>query len=188
MKVICFDRDLTVDVNFDTEEEMVPDDGQPVPLEWVIWLAHESEHHIWATGNQHLRKEAGIPGIREARDLWEGEFHHSVKKDYPDKGWHSYKPARRDGLKIIKDVYDAKFPDESFEFHVVDDVYLKDMDHFFHWYPWKFREVVGEKGLPVEIPDETGVPSDPLQSGEVDYDYEGDLHEAYMVELRDSLS
>lgn len=54
MIVFAFDRDLTVDVN----------EG-PVPLALVRHLAHETEHEVWATGNQLLKQEAGIPGITE---------------------------------------------------------------------------------------------------------------------------
>ena len=54
MIVFAFDRDLTVDVN----------EG-PVPLALVRHLAPETEHEVWATGNQLLKQEAGIPGITE---------------------------------------------------------------------------------------------------------------------------
>ena len=54
MIVFAFDRDLTVNVN----------EG-PVPLVLVKHLAHNTEHEVWATGNQLLKAEAGIPGIDE---------------------------------------------------------------------------------------------------------------------------
>ncbi len=54
MIVFAFDRDLTVDVN----------EG-PVPLALVRHLAHCTDHQVWATGNQLLKDEAGIPGIAE---------------------------------------------------------------------------------------------------------------------------
>lgn len=62
MHVYAFDRDSTLDVN-------PPDDGsQGVPLEWVRHLAHETEHAVWATGNQTLTDEVDIPGDEEAID------------------------------------------------------------------------------------------------------------------------
>ncbi len=54
MIVFAFDRDLTVDVN----------EG-PVPLALVRHLAHDTPHEVWATGNQILKLEAGIPGTAE---------------------------------------------------------------------------------------------------------------------------
>lgn len=59
MNVYAFDRDSTVDVN-------PPDSGHPaVPLSWVRQLAHDTEHVVWATGNQKLVDEADIPGDEE---------------------------------------------------------------------------------------------------------------------------
>lgn len=68
MNVYAFDRDSTVDVN-------PPDDGsQAVPLAWVRHLAHETEHVVWATGNQTLATEADIRGddaaIEGYRERW----------------------------------------------------------------------------------------------------------------------
>jgi len=60
VNVFAFDRDSTVDVN-------PPDDGsRAVPLAWMRYLAHETEHAVWVTGNQRLVDEAEIPGDDEA--------------------------------------------------------------------------------------------------------------------------
>lgn len=52
MILFAFDRDKTVDVN-----------QGPVPLALVKHLAFCTPHEVWATGNQALCAEAGIPGI-----------------------------------------------------------------------------------------------------------------------------
>ena len=56
MLVFAFDRDWTVDVNPNPNKEAVP-------LEWVRHLAHETEHAVYAIGNQLLADEAAIPGV-----------------------------------------------------------------------------------------------------------------------------
>lgn len=68
MNVYAFDRDSTVDVN-------PPDDGsRAVPLEWIRHLAHETDHVVWATGNQALTDEADIPGDREAVEQYRARW------------------------------------------------------------------------------------------------------------------
>ena len=70
MNVYAFDRDSTVDVN-------PPDDGsRAFPLEWLRHLAHETEHVVWATGNQKLTEEADIPGDEEAAQLYIDRWGH----------------------------------------------------------------------------------------------------------------
>ena len=153
--VLCFDRDFTVDVNFDAHRASVelnaPGDAEPVPLAWVQHYAHAVDGvDVWATGNQRLREEAMIPGIREARSLWESRRERGVESVYESPGYlHDYKPGRRDGLRLIADVYEAAIDDAdgdavsgAVEFVVVDDVDLSDMaaewgEHFF---PWEFVE------------------------------------------------
>jgi len=56
MVVFAFDRDWTVDVNPHPRKEAVP-------LEWVRHLAHETDHPVYAIGNQALADEAAIPGV-----------------------------------------------------------------------------------------------------------------------------
>lgn len=142
-QILCFDRDFTVDVNFDQHGVYMdggPVDAEPVPLAWVKHYAHAVEGvDVWATGNQHLRNEAAIPGIREARNLWESYHERSVKPVYESRGCHSYKPGRRDGLRLIQDVYEVYASSEDpLQFVVVDDVDLSDMadewgEHYFSW-------------------------------------------------------
>lgn len=188
--VILMDRDQTVDVNFgEIVEPRIPEDAEPVPLQWVIWMAHEAENtHVWATGNQHLKKEAQIPGIKESKWLWEGEFHHSVKKDYPDRGYHSYKPARQDRWRIIQDFYEEKFPDEDINYIVVDDTHpyrdQMESEGFDLYLPWDFRDEVVRGEAPITIPNGLDVPSEPIQSNE-EYETEDNLEDLYMLEIRD---
>ena len=59
--VFAFDRDDCVSVS--------PKTG-PIPTEWVRYLAYETDHEVWATGNQKLTDEADIPGTDEMVDLF----------------------------------------------------------------------------------------------------------------------
>ena len=137
MVVFCFDRDLTVDVN--------PSDNPPeypVPLDWVKYLAHETLHPTWATGNQHLCKEADIPGANRAREWYmqmEGR-----EPEYRNTNYQSpnYNPQRRDKLRLIKDCYEhpnCNAPDPD-AYVVVDDVLLTDMEDegWTYFSPWGF--------------------------------------------------
>ena len=62
--VFAFDRDRTVRVN----QLYKPD--TLVPLAWVRHLAHETDHEVWAIGNQTLKGEADIPGIEELAERY----------------------------------------------------------------------------------------------------------------------
>lgn len=151
--VICFDRDLTIDVN-------PPKFGGAVPLSWVKDLAHSPLYahiDVWATGNQHLRKEAEIPGIEEARQLFEDMRFEDAEVVYEDEGYHSYKPSRQDGLRMIYDVYEAAVYEsvsdvssytetrESMpKFIVVDDADLRGLSNFVHYFPSKFVDAVNQ--------------------------------------------
>lgn len=64
MIVFSFDRDSTVDVNpIDSSQSVVP-------LDWIQYLAHETDHVVWAHGNQDLKREAVIPGKQELIDAY----------------------------------------------------------------------------------------------------------------------
>lgn len=131
MTVFMFDRDRTVDVN-------PPRDKDAVPLSWVKHLAHETNNKVFATGNQHLRKEALIPGMEEAKMIWEDMRGYPV--EYDDAGYaDGFKPSRRNGLRMVKEIH----PDEN-EFIVVDDIDLRDMaeEGIIHYYPWDFYKEV----------------------------------------------
>lgn len=66
--VFSFDRDGTIDVN------PLHDDQCAIPLEWVQYLSHCTEHEVWAHGNQSLKEEAGIPGTAELFERYKVEF------------------------------------------------------------------------------------------------------------------
>ena len=189
--ILCFDRDLTIDVNFpdnpDTiDDKQIPEDADPVPLEWVQHWTHETDYPVWATGNQHLRSEAAIPGIEDAESIWEaywtGEYEYENDTTYYDK------PARRDGLRIIQDVYDALFPETDFEYIVVDDVDLTDMasEGWTHYYPWDFVDAVRDQSAPVEQPPaDTPVPGRPMQSDDIDYDTDWTMTSPHVEQLHE---
>lgn len=183
--VLCFDRDLTVDINcpsnaagasiLDPDMNLsgfIPDDAEGVPLAWVQHWAHETDYHVWATGNQHLRTEAKIPGLKDAEDLWETYWTGEYEYDEPVSFYG--KPQRRDGLRLIKDLYDGIYPNQDFRFVVVDDVDLSELvdEGWMHYFPWDFREYVEADKVSIrEPPTETPAPGVPLQSDDHDYDY-----------------
>ena len=112
MIVFAFDRDLTVDVN-----------QGPVPLSLVRHLAHETDHEVWATGNQLLKAEAGIPGIEEMRER---------------NGMGPGKAGREKRLHILRQI----FPDVAARI-VVDDVDLSHVEGWLWFSPETFMELVG---------------------------------------------
>lgn len=138
--VLCFDRDLTVSVNFTTENQgFMPDGAEPVPLKWVKSWAHDyDEIDVWATGNQHLRKEAAIAGFEELHVLWNEHVAPGIVAEYDPTGANPYKPTRRRGLEMIKEFYDHVDDVDPETFIVVDDVDVSDVDGFTHYYPWDF--------------------------------------------------
>lgn len=143
--VLCFDRDMTVSVNFDSHllyRNGAPPDCEPVPMSWVKHYAHAVDGvDVWATGNQHLRKEAAIPGMVEAHDLWEEAYDEDIESVYAGEGFGDrYKPLRRDGLRVIREIYEAHADDDSLNFVVIDDVDLTDMADEWgeHYYAWDF--------------------------------------------------
>jgi len=49
------------------------------------------------------------------------------------------KPRRRDGLRLIRDVYESAFLDEDFRFMVVDNADVSDLaaeGPWTHYFPW----------------------------------------------------
>jgi len=175
--VLCFDRDSTVSVNPHPDE-------RAVPIGWIQYWAHEAEIPVFATGNQHLRSEAKIPGIREAEYLWEeleGEEY-----EYDNSQFEDYiKPRRRDGLRLIQDVYEAAFPDEDFQFVVVDDAdvsNLSDEGPWTHYFPWDFVEAVKSDEFHLEEPPSDayrneGVPFNSTDDPDFDHNQNAPLEE-----------
>jgi hypothetical protein len=132
--VLFFDRDYTTSVSPPPAGH-----GLSVPIAWVRYLAHDDDANhvdVWATGNQQLRHEAMIPGFREALDCWEALAGHSAFDIYERVFGDERKPQRRDGLRLIADLYRESvnsLPDPVPEGHspptifVVDDVDLTDL-------------------------------------------------------------
>lgn len=115
MIVFAFDRDLTVDIN----------EG-PVPLALVRHLAHDTDHEVWATGNQLLKAEAGIPGIYEI-------IKRARAKDLPVP----VKLGRERRIELLGEL----FPEADARI-VVDDFCLSAIPGW-HWYsPETFMELV----------------------------------------------
>ena len=146
--VLCFDRDHTVSVNPHPDE-------RAVPIGWIQWWTHVEEIPVFATGNQHLCTEAKIPGIREAEVAWE-EYITGEEYEYQNSQFEDYiKPRRRDGLRLIQDLYEGTFPDEDFRFVVVDDADVSDLSEegpWTHYFPWDFVKTVESGDFALEEP------------------------------------
>lgn len=130
-----FDRDYTVDVNPHPHKDAIP-------LKLVKYLAHETDYPVFATGNQHLRREALIPGVKDARQVWERMHGYDPDDRYEDKSYFdNYKPSREHCVKLVRDIH----PDYN-EFVVFDDVDLKHLseDGINHFYPWNGEEFIRE--------------------------------------------
>lgn len=184
--VLCFDRDLCIDVNPPTNAAgasimtpdmqltgSIPEDARAVPLVWLQHWAHEQCLNVWATGNQHLRKEAMIPGLRDAEDLW--HLYWTDEYDYQEQVSEYGKPQRRDGLRLIKDVYEGIYPDREYDFVVVDDADLSEMtaEGWTHYFPWEFVAAVeADEFVVSEPPADTSAPGVPLNGNGHGYLYE----------------
>jgi len=132
--VLAFDRDKTVSVNPHPDKDAIP-------LEWVRTLGSEENCAVYATGNQMLREEGGIPGIEELVDEHPTAEVEPIDDDSQIAGYY---PMRRERLEILADLY----PDA--ELIVVDDIDLSDVNGWTHYYSWDFAAAVrsGELTLP----------------------------------------
>ena len=144
--VFAFDRDHTVSVNPHPD-----DDRDAVPLSWVKYLAHGSPADVFASGNQHLRREAAIPGLAWAKvlhDELEGRPFEESAITESGEHYSNYLPERRQGLRTICSVYnhpDSGVDADDLRFVVIDDIDLKDMagEGWEHYYPWDFVDAFG---------------------------------------------
>ncbi len=160
--VFAFDRDDAVTSS--------PKTG-PVPIEWVRYLAHETDHQVWATGSQKLKPEAEIPGTEELIQLYSdrwgdpAEHMHARKHpkveardglpaDAPDPDvvtavyLHEGNPAPRgftSGESLSRDqrlrLLYALFPEHD-KHIVIDNKYLGHLPHWVHFYPAEFVQMV----------------------------------------------
>jgi len=176
--VLCFDRDSTVSVNPHPDE-------RAVPIGYIQWWAHVEEIPVFATGNQHLRVEAEIPGISEAERAWE-EYVTGEEYQYSNSQFEDYiKPRRRDGLRLIQDLYEETFPDQKFRFIVVDDSDVSDLEDegpWTHYFPWDFVEAVESGEFALEEPPSDayrndGVPFNSTDQPDFEYDQKRELRQ-----------
>lgn len=174
MNVYCFDRDSTVDVN-------PPDSGHAgVPLEWVRYLAHETEHAVWATGNQKLAAEADLPGdeevIEQFVDRWgdpvelierrpASNLEVPVTDDptEPDPDLVTAlavymqgndRPTRQQRIRLVA----ALYPDAD-RYIAIDNRYLGYVPDFEHYQAWEFiEEVAGSPDATHLDPEDLTIP------------------------------
>ena len=107
--VFAFDRDWTVDVNPHPNRDAVP-------LEWVRHLGHETDHAVYAIGNQKLTEEAAIPGVVDIVGRHPDEWETWLAGKQPD-GYYERFPTRRERLSLIGDLH----PDAD-RYVVIDDI------------------------------------------------------------------
>ena len=139
MYVFAFDRDWTVDVNSHPRKEAVP-------LEWVRHLAHETEHAVYAIGNQTLAEEAAIPGVVDIVGRHPDAWADWLGAKQPD-GYYEQFPTRRERLSLIADLH----PDAE-GYVVVDDIDLSDADGWNHYHAWEFVPAVERGELDPTLP------------------------------------
>lgn len=138
MYVLAFDRDWTVDLN--------PAPGKrAVPLQWVKHWAHETDHEVWAIGNQRLVDEAEIPGVVEAIRRRDGDI--EVLGEQNEWSRYEYWPEREKRLHILADL----FPDAE-GYIVVDDIDLSHVNGWDHYYAWDFVDEVEQGKHPLSAP------------------------------------
>jgi hypothetical protein len=138
--VFAFDRDWTVDVNPHPHHEAVP-------LEWVRHLAHETDHAVYAIGNQRLVEEASIPGVVDIVDKHPDDWDDWLGERESDGRYERF-PERRERLSLIADLH----PDAA-GYVVVDDLDLSDVAGWDHYHAWEFVPAAERGKFPVTLPD-----------------------------------
>jgi hypothetical protein len=139
MTVFAFDRDWTVDVNPHPHREAVP-------LEWVRHLAHETDHPVYAIGNQTLAEEAAIPGVVDIVGRHTDHWDEWLGRKQPDGRYERF-PTRRERLGLLTDLH----PGEN-QFIVVDDIDLSDVNGWEHYFAWDFVEAVRNGDIDPGLP------------------------------------
>ena len=139
MTVFAFDRDWTVDVNPHPRHEAVP-------LEWVRHLAHETDHAVYAIGNQNLADEAAIPGVVDIVGRHHDDWDEWLGRKQPD-GRYEHFPARRQRLALIEDLHP-----QADQYVVVDDLDLSDVTTWDHYHAWEFVPAVRNGDIDPGLP------------------------------------
>ncbi|MDS0258704.1 HEAT repeat domain-containing protein [Haloarcula sp. S1CR25-12] len=137
--VFAFDRDWTVDVNPHPRHEAVP-------IEWVRHLAHETDHAVYAIGNQDLAEEAAIPGVVDIVGRHDDPWDEWLGTKQPD-GYYEQFPLRRERLALISDLH----PNAD-DYIVVDDLDLSDVDGWEHYHAWDFVPAVEHGDIDPALP------------------------------------
>jgi len=132
--VFAFDRDQTIDVNPPREEGL-----EAVPIEWVGYLAHETDHIVYATGNQALKGEAKIPGIAEIVDAY--------PQDPPEDDSVRARPRRETRVRMLGELYP-----EADQLIVVDDADLSSMEEWTHFFSWDFAPAARAGDIVSDLP------------------------------------
>ena len=161
MRVFAFDRDFTVDLN--------PYPGrEAVPLEWVRYLAHETDHAVYAIGNQDLAGEAAIPGVVDIVGRHPDDWDDWLGDKRPD-GYYEQFPERRERLHLIAELHPG-----ADGYVVVDDIDLSDVDGWTHYHAWDFVPAVRRGDIDPDLPwvgepaPDGGRPTDGEQGSDVD--------------------
>jgi len=138
MFVLAFDRDWTVDVNGHPTREAVP-------LDWVRYWAHDTDHEVWAIGNQDLVEEADIPGTIDAIRRRDGDL--SALGEQDDMGRYEWWPEREERLQILASL----FP-EADRHIVVDDLDLRHVEGWDHYHAWDFMQALRDGDIALNTP------------------------------------
>lgn len=137
MYVLALDRDWTIDSNPHPNRAAVP-------LDWVQFWAHETDHEVWAIGNQDLVYEAGIPGVVEAVKRQHGNL--EILGEQGEDGYYESWPSREHRLELLAEL----FPDAHTHF-VIDDLDLSHVDGWEHYHAWEFVEEVQDGPLSLTL-------------------------------------
>jgi hypothetical protein len=139
MLVFAFDRDWTVDVNPHPHRAAVP-------LEWVRHLAHETDHAVYAIGNQLLANEAAVPGVVDIVGMHPDAWGEWLGEKQPDGHYERF-PTRRERLALIEDLHP-----EAEGYIVVDDLDLSDVAGWNHYHAWDFVPAVRQGEIDSSLP------------------------------------
>lgn len=136
-------------------DETIGNGSQNVPLSYVQYYAHETDHHVWAIGNQQLQIEAAVPTPYEAKKIL---IENGISVPYSSGGGHVH---RKDRLNIINLLYENI--QGNGEVIVIDGTnhtgFCSRYDNWTWYHPKDFDEITR-----ISEPDVTGVSGDPYNN------------------------
>ena len=138
MYVLAFDRDWTVDVNPHPRYEAVP-------LEWVRYWAHDTDHEMWAIGSQEPVDGADILGTVELICRRNGGIDALGEQDA--YGYYEWWPERGERLHIFADL----FPD-AVEYIALGDLDFSHIDGWTHYHACDFLDAIDEGRITLPVP------------------------------------